>query len=240
MRLISTWKQIWPGIHPSRYFDLAAIRHDDLIWSTLNTVHASQTGVSFVIANFGSLFGTTTGAILRKWCIGQGWVLAWALDDASDPFHGGNARSFEAVTRVLDPGVLLSTSVNLSATTAAAFNETFNATWDAAAKLIPTHVDCHGLSAQACKAKENAGCEWQGLPGKGGKCVMGGAPSLSTAAASTLWAVLRSARDANSGKNARADFGGLAVEPLGGRSCAKPGNCIGVSASSGDCVCYRP
>jgi hypothetical protein len=36
-------------------------------------------GIKMLVGSFAGLFGTSLGSKLQKWCIKQGWVLAWAL-----------------------------------------------------------------------------------------------------------------------------------------------------------------
>ena len=74
-----------------------------------------------------------------------------------------------------------------------------------------------------------SGCFWHEFEGPG-QCVSSGDRGMPLPLARELWSQLATAK------------GGLAqrmmVRPLGGRSCAEPDACVGVTVATGDCVCY--
>ncbi len=78
-------------------------------------------GVKLITASFADEFGGYFGSLLRQWCQHWGWALAWVLHDTQDVL---DAR------RLLDPTVLLSTSVNI--TVGPAVVPAFEAAWVAA------------------------------------------------------------------------------------------------------------
>jgi hypothetical protein len=75
--------------------------------------------VKMILALFPALFGTSDGALLRKWCQQRGWPLVWALGGNGVSGYGAWTNG-EAVyplnQRILDPSSLQSSGVgaNLS------------------------------------------------------------------------------------------------------------------------------
>eukprot|EP00039_Didymoeca_costata_P027026 m.17251 g.17251 ORF g.17251 m.17251 type:complete len:492 (-) comp5958_c0_seq2:65-1540(-) len=77
-------------------------------------------GVKMIIGMFELLFGTTTGDVLRNWCIERGWALLWAFNPQMSYFRCGPTGNYPgchvpddiasgldaANIRLLDPTVL--------------------------------------------------------------------------------------------------------------------------------------
>jgi hypothetical protein len=60
------------------------------------------------------------------------------------------------------------------------------------------------------------------------RCFSSGDPGVPAPVAAKLWSQLTT----KSGLGV-----GMLVRPLGGRSCAEPDGCVGVTVAGGDCVC---
>jgi len=91
--------------------------------------------VKFLIGSFPSLFGTDVGQQLQRWCVAQGWVLAWSLglnQGRPEPFFwtaGALRRPFPANRRLADPLVLARTSAAANASVAPVAAAAFRAAW---------------------------------------------------------------------------------------------------------------
>ena len=74
-------------------------------------------GIKMLVGSFPLLFGQPLGRRLQDWCTAQGWVLAWALGDASNGHpspDGINAAPY--ANRTIDPLVFAHTRCALVAT----------------------------------------------------------------------------------------------------------------------------
>jgi len=164
--------------------------------------------VRFVIADFSSLFGAAVGAQLQRWCVRQGWPLAWSLSLNLGPMTAPRFWSVgdlpgpfgtDAYARLLDPTVATAVGANASVTVADLHE--FDDVWSAAAIARGPDV--------AVAAMTNRSVPW--------------APSVWEG----LWYRLRNATGA-----------ALHVSPLRARACADLERCIGLAEAGDACVCY--
>lgn len=98
-------------------------------------------GVKFVIAAFPSLFGTTDGAQLQRWCVEKGWVLVWSLGlnlgEAEVNFWTAVSfnTKFTSNRRLADPVVLVQTTAANNMSLAPQVMEDYKREWSRARAL---------------------------------------------------------------------------------------------------------
>jgi len=88
-------------------------------------------GVKIITASYSDYFGTWMGSLIRQWCKEWKWALAWVLHNTGAPL---DAR------RLLDPTVLASSTVNMTAA-GLALAPQFEAMWTAANASRATPVN---------------------------------------------------------------------------------------------------
>jgi len=131
-------------------------------------------GVKFLVANFGTLFGTVTGKRLQQLADHFSWPLVWALGDAAATKSGGGGHKqksgpFAGNQRVLDP--VVATTVNITKSVGA--TDSFNNLWDVVAtkrqdgtptpqqwgawwdELAASQERVAPITSQACSASAN-------------------------------------------------------------------------------------
>ena len=127
-----------PSCRPPRSAAASSLLPTDL-YQYLEAMPAARlrlpSSVHFLIGSFPTLFGFELGTKLRRWCVQQGWILAWSLGlnlgrAEVDYWSIGYMPHLPSHARLIDPSSLTHVS-NLSVSAAA--TRAFEASWATAA-----------------------------------------------------------------------------------------------------------
>eukprot|EP00040_Diaphanoeca_grandis_P044362 m.12075 g.12075 ORF g.12075 m.12075 type:complete len:474 (-) comp9131_c0_seq2:1-1422(-) len=129
-------------------------------------------GVSFIIAHFPSVFGTSAGVALRRWCAKWGWPLVWALgtpqvtDSRETPPRFYDQRRIDPIA-LMEPNVTVTNKTSIisskdvdavntmwNTVMASRTNETSSAQWTSWWNQLPQNLQVEPISAGKCESLE--------------------------------------------------------------------------------------